>query len=460
MLKLKEFPLNVVVVGAGISGLAVAYLMEKAGHRVTVLEKSSPKSQARLRDGGLRIPPNMTRLLKELPGVDKLLAEKASKCAGLCWVQCHNKSSELMGKVEFPEEVLNDLGCDFHLIPHHDLQGYLYNLCIKAGVQIHHDFDVDKLSIEKDRDPVVFSKTGKRITGDIVIGADGKNSAVRKALLAEEVVLSETDSLDSDDSDEDNEPVPLPMKEIIGATLTVPISSIRSDPELSSFTEIEHWMLWMGNRNTICGARYGPELYVLEVVFADPPMADQTDDEWLAGKPMESVLKYADEYDPRIKKIMQLASTCHWSIQTVHDPPRYVSNHHQVVVIGDAAHAVHLNSAHNTAAGFEDAFTLGRLFSRENLRRSHKSLLLNGYQYIRRNRTRSLELAGMEVAFFLGLPPGREREGRNQGLRLTLHLEGANDETLERLWSTYVDQFNYDARDEVDEWQMNWVASR
>lgn len=34
------------------------------------------------RDGGLRLPPNAARLLEDLPGTEKLLQEKATKCAG------------------------------------------------------------------------------------------------------------------------------------------------------------------------------------------------------------------------------------------------------------------------------------------------------------------------------------------------------------------------------------------
>ncbi|KAE9404677.1 hypothetical protein BT96DRAFT_413236 [Gymnopus androsaceus JB14] len=88
--------------------------------------------------------------------------------------------------------------------------------------------------------------------------------------------------------------------------------------------------------------------------------------------------------------------------------------------------------------------------------REHASLLLNGYQQIQHKRTRALEVNGMDTIVLLGLLPGPEREGRNNGFRLTLNLEGADDATLEQVWAGYIMQFNYDARDAVDEWWMNW----
>lgn len=63
---------------------------------------------------------------------------------------------------------------------------------------------------------------------------------------------------------------------------------------------------------------------------------------------------------------------------------------------------------------------------------------------------------GMDTITVLTLMPGPERERRNNGLRLTLNLEGVDDAMLERIWAGYIMQFNYDARDAVDEWWMNW----
>ena len=52
--------LNVVIVGAGIGGLATAYLLGKAGHHVTILESAAELSEV---GAGIQLSPNATRLL-------------------------------------------------------------------------------------------------------------------------------------------------------------------------------------------------------------------------------------------------------------------------------------------------------------------------------------------------------------------------------------------------------------
>lgn len=74
---------------------------------------------------------------------------------------------------------------------------------------------------------------------------------------------------------------------------------------------------------------------------------------------MQSVLEKVQEYDARyelrvpcrieldfvhrVKKLISLAKTSHWNIQTVYDLQRYVSKFNQVMVVGDAAHSIYVS---------------------------------------------------------------------------------------------------------------------
>ncbi|KAE9408045.1 FAD/NAD(P)-binding domain-containing protein [Gymnopus androsaceus JB14] len=432
-----------IVTGGGIAGLTCAYLLKKGGHCVTVLEKHSRYEQLANQDGGVRIPPNMTRLLQELPGAKKLLKERAMKCVGVFFYQCNAKATtqqSFVGKMDFAEEIMSR-----SRIPSSSISS---TLCINAGVEIRHEFEVIEIISTKD-DPNSYGLTvvgtcGQRITGDIVVGADGKNSVTRKVLLAEEKE-EEEDSLDMNDS------ILPPMKEITGVTMSIPVSLMQRDPELASFLKEENYgWLFMGNGTSIALSQHGPDLYLIDLTYGMPPREDDQDDEWLSGgTPVEKVLERVKEYDPRIKKLIRLASTSHWCIQTVYNLPRHISKLGELVLIGDAAHSIY----------FEEAFTLGRLFSVPSCNfKENASFLLNEYQQIHQKRTRALEVNGMDTVVLLGLLPGPEREGRNNGFRLTLDLEGADDATLEQVWAGYIAQFNYDARDAVDEWCMNCVS--
>lgn len=93
--------LKFIVVGASVAGLTCASALAKSGHDVLVLEMndrleeviptlSSHFPNSRLngrpktdRDGGLRVPPNMARLLIHgYPGMAQFFEERGSRCSG------------------------------------------------------------------------------------------------------------------------------------------------------------------------------------------------------------------------------------------------------------------------------------------------------------------------------------------------------------------------------------------
>ncbi|GAW05127.1 FAD NAD-binding domain-containing protein [Lentinula edodes] len=372
--------LKFVITGAGIAGLTCAYFVKRAGHDVVVLEKSSRREQLKNEDGGVRIPPNMMRLLQELPGMEETLNAKATKCAGILFHQCEfEPPTHLTARKTGPQnssakwifhkkswmiwDVISILYHCYYFFcyQHKDLHEHLYTLCVNCGVEIRHEFEVVEVQTSRPPHvdgPKVFSKSGEYVTGDIVIGADGKNSVARRVLLAEQDEAEEADSTTTGSE----KSALSPIKAIVGATLSIPVSLLESDPELEALLRVENhlqWMVYMGDGTSVAMARYGPDIYLLDLTYGQPPLLGNEDEEWLSGgTPVQSVLEKVQEYDARVKKLISLAKTSHWNIQTVYDLQRYVSKFNQVMVVGDAAHSIYINGTHNTAAAFEDAFTL------------------------------------------------------------------------------------------------------
>ncbi|KAL7280606.1 hypothetical protein ACG7TL_005543 [Trametes sanguinea] len=72
-----SLPLDFLVIGGGVGGLAVAYVLAKSGHRVRVLEKRDLDVPS----GGHRVPPNLSKILRHWVGEEELM-KVSSRCVG------------------------------------------------------------------------------------------------------------------------------------------------------------------------------------------------------------------------------------------------------------------------------------------------------------------------------------------------------------------------------------------
>lgn len=68
----------------GLAGLGVAYALSKAGHKVKLFEKQPSLG---IPAGGLRVPPNMSKILKAWAGAEEL-AKISVLNVGTPWHSC------------------------------------------------------------------------------------------------------------------------------------------------------------------------------------------------------------------------------------------------------------------------------------------------------------------------------------------------------------------------------------
>ncbi|KAL0579342.1 hypothetical protein V5O48_002675 [Marasmius crinis-equi] len=459
----RNLPLKFIVIGASIAGLTSAYLLRQSGHDVEVVEKRHRGEK--VNDGHIRVPPNMTRLLQTIPGTEELL-KKASWVSGVSFVS--GETMKLLGEMVFIEEVMSDLGSEFYYIEHADLIAHLYNLCRDARVRFHHGFNVKEVLVDFNDPPTVVSDTGTRLTGDIVVGADGKRGLTRQI-----VAVDETDSEDEfeDDSRSNSTHEPrdvvmlafhfLPSESIqrvttsFSAVMTIPVSELEKDPELAPLVKDDRFVIWAGNGSCLSGGRAGSLFGVVYHDARGPITPEEPDTEWdesVSTSTLESRIK---QYHPRLQKLVRIASACRRTATHLIPLTRFTDHTNSLVVIGDAAHVVISSCTHNGSIATEDAFTLGRLFSRVTSR-DQVPLLLSGYNQIRRKRSEALEDAEFRGTDIVAVPPGPHRDARDAFFAQTLHMDAADDETLYSIWSSYLEAFSYDAIDAVDEWWLTW----
>ncbi|KAF8880531.1 hypothetical protein BD779DRAFT_1675877 [Infundibulicybe gibba] len=430
----RPLPLNVLVVGGGIAGVATAYAMQKAGHRVTVLEKTDGKQRSH---GGLRSPPNMTRILNQW-GLAKPLQELGHRIDHFLFQQ--GETGELIGQANVPKEFTRQLMGDFLFIQHGDLHSLLFDLASQEGVQ----FNFNSTVVNVDTQTIsVTLQCGEIRYADIVVVADGAGSSVREYVLGRN--MPETPNRD------------------VSLTFTIPTDIMRQDDELRPLTETSDWSIWLGAQYLFHGSTInGGEDFFVTYCF---PLRDEDtcnfSDDWNTRIPLDHFKLDMDTFEPRVQKIFKLADIV--TVNVHMNRPHLdslVCERARVVLVGDAAHPMMPSGQANTALGIEDAQTLGSLFSRLQ-HPDQVPRLLSAYEEIRQKRCETTEDWERRKRALLTLPYGPAQEARDASLRKSTTLREwhhMDPDVFVEIWDDEIHVFEHDATESVEDWWTKWGA--
>lgn len=156
--------MDILIVGAGIGGLAAALAFARRGARVRVLERAAELTEV---GAGLQVTPNGARVLRALGIWDAALARGVAAEA----VEPHDAlTGKRLARLE--------LDGDWLFLHRADLLGVLAEAALAAGVRLRTDATVAAVTPGG-----VFLETGEGVPGRLVVGADGIKSVVRHHLL-------------------------------------------------------------------------------------------------------------------------------------------------------------------------------------------------------------------------------------------------------------------------------------
>jgi len=212
--------LDIIVVGCGLGGLAAAFCLTQAGHRVTIIESSSVIGDI---GAGIQVSPNCSRLLRRW-GLGKHLDEIAVKPE--CLTFRRYDTGETVGLTKLGEVTEREYGAPYYHIHRADFHKLLYDL-----VAPHVTILLGSPVIGCDADPVLPSvtlKSGKVVRGDLVIGADGVKSSIQQ------VVSGKSSPAE-------------PTGDAVYRAV-IPASLLMQDPELRELIEHPQMAGWMGPR--------------------------------------------------------------------------------------------------------------------------------------------------------------------------------------------------------------------
>jgi 6-hydroxynicotinate 3-monooxygenase len=165
-------PLNVMVVGAGIGGLAATVALRAIGADVVVHEQA--RTLARV-GAGLQLAPNATATLRGLRLLDHV---SAIAFRPTDWCSFNAADGALDLRVPLGDDVERQYGAPYL----HVHRGDLHDVLMGAVGEIELNHRVVGVDEHQGRTVVTFAG-GDTATADVVIGADGVHSVVRERLF-------------------------------------------------------------------------------------------------------------------------------------------------------------------------------------------------------------------------------------------------------------------------------------
>lgn len=164
---------SAVIIGAGIAGPAAAMALQKAGIDATVYEAQPAGSDAS--GSFLTVASNGLDALRTL-GADRAVLEASFPTPSITLRSARGK---LLGQTQTGWSVPG--GTISHTIRRSDLYRVMYAEAARRGIRIEHAKRLTAAREAPDGVQVTFAD-GSQATGDILIGADGLRSTVRKLI--------------------------------------------------------------------------------------------------------------------------------------------------------------------------------------------------------------------------------------------------------------------------------------
>jgi salicylate hydroxylase len=214
--------LNIIVVGAGLGGLAATHSFAHAGHRVTLLESSPVLGDV---GAGIQLSPNQSRLVIRW-GLGPALAATGVLPESICFRRYN--TGERLGYTRWGRDMTLDYGAPYYQIHRADYHTLLLRLTRAApGVHIRLGATVSDVQPNPavEGGPSVTLASGEVIHADLIIAADGVRSSIQKLVTGR-----------------DEKPTPT------GDTAyraTISTDLLLRDPDLRSFVETPEMTGWL-----------------------------------------------------------------------------------------------------------------------------------------------------------------------------------------------------------------------
>ncbi|WP_051423431.1 FAD-dependent monooxygenase [Arthrobacter sp. MA-N2] len=324
--------LQVLVIGGGIGGLAAAVGLRRAGHRVTVLERSTSIGEV---GAGVGMASNATSALEFL-GVRSQLEPAAN--AVEAWLRRRWKDGSVIGSVPLGAVASERYSSPFWTVHRGDLQAVLHQAATAlngAGEPVRVRLQ-SKVATLDTAETCVELEGGEKLAADLIVGADGIRSIARQEIAG------------------GDEPV---YSGNAAYRVQVPREALLQTESLRSFAEIPTMQTWMGpGAHVVLMPVKGGSVLNMTVCVTEPQSSDPS---WSGSSSAEDLLANLQGWDARMELLVRSGGAVNrWDLFDREPLSRWVAG--RTCLLGDAAHPMLPYLGQGAAQALEDAVALSQ----------------------------------------------------------------------------------------------------
>lgn len=375
--------MRIIVIGAGIGGLAAALTLRRSGFEVQVFEQA-----AELREvgAGIQISPNASRILRRL-GLEEPMRRMGVRPQAIV-IRRWDDGREL-ARQPLADACERNFGAPYYNFHRADLLDIL-SAAIPDGV-LHLDHRCDGLTQHSDRVEVQFHN-GTTADADVVVGADGIHSTVRKAIMGPESPR---------------------FSGHVAYRGLVPANRVAHlGVELAA-------NVWWGPDHHFVHYYVGAGARFHNWVALTP--GEWRVESWTAKGEVADALKEFEGWHPQVRAIIGAVETTNrWALYDRDPLPRWTVG--RVTLMGDAAHPMLPYMAQGAVQSIEDAAVLAKCLEQADA--NDPGAALRRYELTRKPRASRCQEGSRSNGVMYHLADGEDQRNRDANLASSVTAPG------------------------------------